>query len=114
MKRNKPIYVTLIFIIAVLILAYFSIQNRTKNQNVSEQVAKCIGQKATLYTQLGCTHCKTQEDIFGDNLKYIKIIDCFYERAKCENITATPTWEIDSKKIIGVKTIKQLRELTKC
>ena len=112
MKKNSLI--TILIIIAVIVLAYFLI-NKPKPET-PEELAKCIGERSTLYVQLGCSHCKDQEDMFGDNLKYLKEIDCFYERNKCiENeITGTPTWIIDGEKYEGVQTIEKLKELTGC
>ena len=75
---------------------------------------KCIGQESVLYVQLGCHACETQQEIFGDNYKYLNRIDCFYEKEKCPGIEATPTWEIKGKRYKGVKSIEKLRELTGC
>jgi len=111
-KKNS--WVTVGIVIAVIILAYFLI-NKPKPET-PEAITKCIGEKSTLYVQLGCSHCKDQEDMFGDNLKYIKIIDCFYERDKCleKEIAGTPTWIINGEKIEGVQTIEKLKELANC
>lgn len=112
MKENS--WITVGIVIAVIILAYFLI-NKPKPET-PEEVAKCIGEKSILYVQLGCSHCKTQEEMFGENLKYIKEIDCFYEKSICmeKEITGTPTWIIGGKKIEGVQSIEKLKELTGC
>ncbi|MDA3836482.1 MAG: hypothetical protein PF542_02565 [Nanoarchaeota archaeon] len=78
------------------------------------EVAKCIGEKSTLYVQLGCSHCIEQEEMFGDNFQYLNTIDCFYESEKCAEVTGTPMWKIGMRKISGVQTIEQLRALTNC
>ena len=109
---KKDSWITIGIVIAVIVLAYFLINKRTPE--TSEEVAKCIGEKSILYVQEGCSHCKTQEEMFGENLKYIKEIDCFYERDKCGEITGTPTWIIDGKKYEGVQSIEKLKELTGC
>ena len=109
MKKNSLI--TLIIILGVVILAYFLI---IKNNGVSEETAKCIGQKATLYIQLGCHACKIQTDMFGENSEYLNIVDCFYEKEKCIGIKYTPTWIINNEKYINVQSIEKLKELTKC
>jgi hypothetical protein len=77
-------------------------------------IAKCIGQKSVLYTQLGCHACKIQEDMFGENYQYLNVVDCFYEREKCGEIEATPTWVIEEQKYRGVQSIETLKELTGC
>lgn len=112
MKKGNII--TILIILGIIIFAIIAI-NRPHPQT-TEEIAKCIGENSKLYTQLGCSHCEEQEEMFGDNLKYLDIIDCFYERDKCssEDIEATPTWLIKGKKYEGVQTIEKLQELTGC
>ena len=110
MQKKKLI--TIIVIIAVIILAYFILAK--KNPETPEDVAKCIGEKATLYVKLGCPHCEAQEEMFGSNAKYLNIIDCFFEHDKCYGIEYVPTWIIDGKKIQGVQSIEKLQQLTGC
>ena len=52
--------------------------------------------------------------MFGDNLQYLNIIDCFYDRTQCEGITGTPTWIINGEAYKGVQNIDRLKELTGC
>ncbi len=80
----------------------------------SEQVARYIGEHAVLYVQTGCIHCKEQEDLFGDNVKYLTIIDCLKDTQVCINlgIEGTPTWIINNQKYAGVQSIERLKELT--
>jgi len=47
-------------------------------------------------------------------LKYLEIIDCWFEKEKCENISGTPTWKIKGEYYKGVQSIKKLQELTGC
>ncbi|MGD9276703.1 MAG: hypothetical protein PVJ67_06015 [Candidatus Pacearchaeota archaeon] len=112
MKKNS--LVTIGIILVVIFLAIFILIKPAPETN--EEVIKCIGENSVLYTQLGCSHCEEQEEMFGDNLKYLDIIDCFYEHEKCsvEDITATPTWIIKGEKHKGAKSIKKLQELTGC
>lgn len=110
MKKNNLI--TVVIILVIVVFAYFAINNSPKE--TSEEIAKCIGKNSVLYTQLGCHACKTQEDLFGENYQYLNIIDCFYERNKCSEITATPTWKIKEENYKGVQTIEKLQELTGC
>ena len=113
-KSKKTTWVTVGIIIGVIILAYFLI-NKPKTET-PEAVAKCIGEKSTLYVRTGCSHCRTQENMFGDNLKYLNIIDCLYEKDKCieKEITNVPAWIINGEKIEGVQPIDKLRKLTGC
>ena len=104
--------VTVIIILAVIIFAVLIMD--TPVPETPEEVAKCIGENSVLYVQLGCSHCKTQEDMFGDNYKYLNVIDCFYERDKCSEISGTPAWIIDDEEHSGVQSIEKLKELTGC
>lgn len=80
----------------------------------SEKIAKYIGENSVLYVQAGCIHCKEQEDLFGENLKYLTTVDCFKDTQACVNagIEATPTWIINNQKYVGVLSIERLKELT--
>jgi len=111
---KKDLVITFGIIILVIILAYGVISLRNRDKNVDEEVVKCIGEKAILYTQLGCHACIAQEDLFGDNYQYLNVVDCFYEREKCEEIRVTPTWKIGEDLIEGVNSFEKLRELTGC
>jgi hypothetical protein len=111
---NKNTAITILIIIVILIGSYF-ILNKNPPQTTKE-IAECIGKNSVLYVQLGCSHCKDQEDMFGDNLQYITKVDCFYEKEKCQElkIPGTPTWIINEKQYVGVQSIEKLQELTNC
>jgi hypothetical protein len=113
-KTTKSTLITIIIIVAIVILAIIILRKNTPQTD--EQTAKCIGSKSILYVQLGCSHCKDQEDMFGTNFQYLNTIDCFYQRDVCvnENITGTPTWIINRQQYIGVQSIEQLKTLTGC
>jgi glutaredoxin len=111
-KSIKNHLITWSIIIIILIISAIVLYKPTKN--VEADLAKCIGEKSTLYVQLGCPHCKEQEDLFGENLKFINIVDCFYEPEKCQEIMYVPTWKIGDTKITGVQSIEKLKELTGC
>ena len=113
-KAAKNVWITFIIIIAVIILAFLVLRKNTPTTDID--TAKCIGAKSVLYVQLGCSHCKDQEEMFGDNLQYLNTVDCFYQREICtsENITGTPTWIIKGEQYVGVQSIEQLKTLTGC
>ena len=111
-KSNKNSQITWGIIIVVLIIA-LGIMYYPKQTSTAD-VAKCIGQHSMLYVQYGCVHCKNQEDMFGDNVKYLNMVDCYYERDKCANIQATPTWVINGNQTVGVQSLEKLKELTGC
>lgn len=103
-------------ILIVLILGLILISGCTSNNVVSEKTTKCIANKSTLYIKSGCPDCKKQEELFGENFKYLNIIDCKDEPAKCveADIVRIPTWIINNTKIVGFQSIKELKELTGC
>jgi len=109
---NKKSLVTILIIIGVIILSIMILIR--EHPETSEKIAKCIGENSELYIQLGCNACKNQEDMFGENKKYLNIIDCWFERDKCSNIEYTPTWIIKGEKYIGVHSFEELKELTGC
>jgi len=109
---NKRNWTTIIVILAVIILAVI-IMSRPGSVT-PQDVAECIGENSELYIQLGCHACETQEEMFGENYKYLNVIDCFFEKEKCSGIRVTPTWIIDGEKYEGVQSIEKLKELTVC
>jgi len=111
MKKNN--LVTILVVLAVIVLAII-ILSKPAPTGTSEEIAKCIGENSELYVQAGCSHCEDQKELFGENYQYLNIIDCFFEIERCEEITATPTWIIDGKKIAGFQSIEKLQELTGC
>ena len=109
---KKRSWVTITIIVAVIILAIVLI-NASKN-GVSKETAMCIANNSILYVQFGCHACEIQEDMFGENYQYLNVIDCWFERDKCEGIIYTPTWIINEKKYDEVQSIQKLKELTGC
>ena len=113
MKRmTKKWLINLAIILIIILIAYLILKN--PKPETSEEIAKCIGKNAVLYTQLGCHACETQEEIFGENYQYLKVVDCFFEQSKCSEITATPTWKIKGTFYKGVQSIEKLKDLTGC
>ncbi len=111
---KKQVKNKLIFAGIILLILLFLILPLKKHPVTSEEIAKCIGENSILYTQIGCHACEVQEDMFGENKKFLKKIDCFYEPQKCAEITGTPTWNIKGKEYVGVQSIEKLKELTNC
>jgi len=109
---KKKNWITFIIIIIVIILAVFLI--RKNSNNITKETAMCIANSSTLYVQLGCHACEIQEKKFGENYRYLNVIDCWFEPEKCSEIRATPTWIIRGEKYIGVQDIEKLKELTGC
>jgi len=112
MKKNT--WINALVVLMVLIIALVILLHSSSTPKTSEELAKCIGERSTVYVQLGCPHCADQERMFGDYAHYLNEIDCFYERDKCTGIKGTPTWVIDGKMYEGTKSIKTLANLTGC
>lgn len=109
---KKKNWVTIITILLVLILVI--VIKSWPQEDVEENLAKCIGENSALYSQLGCSACLKQKELFGENYQYINEIDCFYEREKCSEIQYTPTWIINGEEYVGLQSIEKLKELTGC
>lgn len=113
-RQTKSTVITILILLGISIIVILSLS--TKPPETDQEVAKCIGSKSILYTQLGCHACEAQEEMFGKNYQYLNVIDCWYNNQPCidANITATPTWIINEKKVVGVQTIEKLKGLTGC
>ena len=112
-KRIRTWINILVFVILISIVL-FILTKPDKIIETDAEIVKCIADKATLYVQLGCHACETQEKLFGENYHYFNDVDCLYEIDKCSEIRVTPTWEIKNDLYEGVHTIEQLQELTGC
>ena len=109
---KKSDLITILIIIGIVALVIYI---KTKpGQGVPDEVAKCIGENSILYSQLGCHFCEEQERLFGESYQYLIVIDCFYERDKCGEISGTPTWKINNEFVEGLQQIDKLKELTGC
>lgn len=115
MGRDTNIIIFLIAAVVAIILVIYGIKN-INTVNPQEQLMKCIAEKSFIYSSSICTHCKEQKDILGDYYKYFNEVDCFKTPQKCidDNIDATPTWVINKKRYVGVKTLKELKDLSGC
>ena len=115
MNKDLKIYLGLVVIILLIVIGIIYFKSLSE-KDPGEKVMKCIAEKATMYSQTSCSHCIVQKEILGNYTSLFNIIECDEEKQKCidAEITGTPTWVIDGKKEEGVRTIKQLRELTGC
>ena len=122
-RKKTLIYIGIALLLILVFLAgirftSFSIFNEKENNStgISEQLAKCIGKNSVYYSQTGCSACKIQEDMFGENVQYLNKIDCKLDVQKCidAGIEATPTWIINNQSYRGVQSIEKLAELTGC
>jgi hypothetical protein len=108
-KRNL---ITIFIILAIITFSVVTIMNQSNE--VSQQTATCIADNSLIYIQLGCHACEIQEEMFGESYQYLNVIDCWFEKEKCSEITHTPTWIINNQKYTGVQSLEKLKELTGC
>ena len=72
------------------------------------------------YSAYWCPNCLNQGELFGwQAYKELNVVECSRDGEKSQtqlcidkNIQGFPSWEINGKIILGVKTIKELSELT--
>lgn len=89
-------------------------------KNVPQNTIECIALNSVLYVQLGCSHCETQKELFGESYKNLTVVDCWEERKNNPNkcieagIEATPTWIINGEKYRGVREVEEIQALTGC
>ena len=113
MEKKKKIFGIIIGIIIIATI-YFSGILKPNNPSATESEAKCLGEKSTFYYLTGCTFCKKQEAMFGENLKYLNMVECSEQPEKCVLLTGVPAWNINGKFYEGVQPISKLKELTGC
>ena len=113
-KKRIVVWINILVAVIIVSIVLYVVTKPNSPIQTDVDIVKCIAEKSILFTQLGCHACQTQEDLFGENYKYLKTVDCFYELDKCEGIEATPTWKIKGQDYKGVQSIETLKELTGC
>jgi len=119
MRKEKLITVSIVIFILLIAggIIYFKSTTLSIKDLPSEEVVRYIGEHSVLYVQAGCIHCREQEDLFGENVKYLHIFDCAASKdntlvCNLGGIVTTPTWIINGEKYTGVQSIEKLKELT--
>jgi hypothetical protein len=106
--------------IVVLILSLIVIAGCTpakKQDGKYAAIAKCLTEKGVIfYGAYWCPHCADQKKIFGDDLKYIKYVECDpqgenADPAACQKagITHYPTWSFPGQD--NLESVHQPEEL---
>lgn len=109
--------VSLLIVIAIVVLVvYFSFFRDNNQPGPGKEITQCIASKSVIYISTGCHACEAQEKLFGDDFRYLDIVDCFIEGEKCgrENVTRVPIWIINGNRYSGVQPIEKLINLTGC
>ena len=85
--------------------------------------AKCLTSKGTvMYGAYWCSHCQSQEALFGEAFQYIKYQECDAKGKNgnpklCEKagVLGYPTWKIPGHKAVeGTQTFEQLAQTSNC
>lgn len=116
-KKNKNTIITIIIILAIALLVYYvKFKPNPTPSNVTEEVAKCIGENSIVYSQIGCHACEAQKELFGEYYNNTNEFVCNdnWEACTSAGIEATPTWLIKGQLYRGVQTIEELQEATGC
>jgi len=104
--------------ILILILALTFVINGCANEinNLNAKTVNCIAGNSTVYVSATCSLCTEQKETFGDLFKNLKAVDCAEEAQTCleAGISQVPTWIISGEKMVGLKSIEELKELTGC
>ena len=90
----------------------------TKKDNlISQTFAQCLTDSgAIFYGAYWCPHCKTQKEMFGEDIRFINYFECEDDKDTCikEGVKAYPTWKIKGQLYEGVQSPERLSELTGC
>jgi hypothetical protein len=75
--------------------------------------ARCISRAgAIFYTASWCPHCARQSRMFGNALRYVRVVDC---TAGCKGVRSFPTWRFaDGSQLNGVASFEDLGSRTGC
>lgn len=115
MKKDTKTYLILV-VIVVLIISVIVFLKAKNEGGADPNTIKCISSKSILIASYSCVHCAEQKRILGD---YAKEFNLVYVEDTPEiwtqyNLEGVPAWIIDNKIHYGSKSIKELKELTKC
>ena len=92
------------------------------SSNISQiTFAQFLSKKGVvMYGTYRCPYYQSQKELFGNKAsKKLVIIECGkdgrnneFELCRSKNIKGYPSWEIDNEIYLGIKTLKELAELT--
>lgn len=122
MKPQMKIVLTFLLIL-VLTTSFYVVSKKISSltgKGISETTkselddfAKCLtGKGVKLYVGEGCELCDTQKRYFGSSVEYLNVIDC--SENTCEQLKEMPAWEINGEIYYGIKSLKELIEISGC
>ena len=116
-EKIKRRLVSLVVIVFVIVISATLIYIKSINKNnPSEEIVKCISEKAVLYVQTGCSHCLKQKKEFGKYYGLLNVVDCTKTPEECieAEIISVPTWVFNGTHIRGTHEVEELKEIMGC
>ena len=124
MEVKQRVLITILLGI-FLVLGFYLITNAItkhtgyfiKNTNIKTDQEKCISEQSiTLYVNTGNTKETLYKIQAKQQLKNIKIKNCYLDKTECENqeIKTFPTWMINNEKIQRDITEQELIKISGC
>lgn len=122
MKTNTRVIFTFFILIVIVTGLYFFTDWFSKTtgyvfgEDEKIKLAQCLsGKNAVLYLKNDCSDCYDQIGLFGDNAqKFLLKFDCSEDVILCSNLRKFPAWEIENKIYYGVKSLKELQDISSC
>jgi hypothetical protein len=100
-----------IIVVVAVFLIIFGIAAYKKYGGIQEESWEGVH----LFVLKGCPACEAQKESLGDVFDTLnasgQVTDCYYEQEKCLQLKAVPTWVINGKGYVGLRTLEQLRGL---
>ena len=111
-KKEIWTYAILVFLVILIIL----IIQYIKAENHDQETFLCIAENSLLISSDTCSHCATQIAMFGDYKDNLNILKVNEDPTLWDtyDLLGTPTWIINNQTYAGVRSIKELAELTGC
>ncbi len=116
-KRDNNIKkIIMVVIIIAIISIIFLIYYIKSDENTSLTTTECIASKSQLIVSKTCPACATQKQILEQNINKFEVINIadHPEILQQYNIQGVPTWIINNKTYVGVRSINKLKEIAEC
>lgn len=117
MSTQAKILITIAVVLIVIWAYFYFTRGKSPTKKQKDTLAVCISKSgAKFYGTQTCPHCIAQKEKFGDDAKYLPLVDCSANPQACMDakIEAYPTWIIKGKKHVGELEPARLAELTGC
>jgi len=120
MELRTRVFVTIVFLVGLIGGLYLFSDWFSKatgyalGEDQKTAFANCLNERGSaLYESESCSACEKQNEILGENA-YAIIRKVICGSDLCGGLVSVPAWELDGKIYYGIKTYKQLDELSGC